>query len=94
VLVLPVADRHNDRAGEVAAELRSRGFRVRIDERTESVGRKIRDAELSKSPYMLVVGDKEIEGGTVSVRHHDEGDLGPVEVGDLATRLEAEVAAQ
>ncbi len=91
VLVLPVADRHNERASELADELRSRGFRVRTDERTESVGRKIRDAELSKAPYMLVVGDKEIESGTVSVRHHDEGDLGPLSLDDLATRLDREV---
>ncbi|HEX6585564.1 MAG TPA: threonine--tRNA ligase [Solirubrobacterales bacterium] len=90
-LVLPVADRHNERASELAGELRSRGFRVRTDERTESVGRKIRDAELSKAPYMLVVGDKEIESGTVSVRHHDEGDLGPLSLDDLATRLDREV---
>jgi threonyl-tRNA synthetase len=92
VLVLPVADRHNPRAAEVADELGSRGFRVRVDERTESVGRKIRDAELSKAPYMLVVGDKEADAGTVSVRHHDQGDLGAVSLDDLTARLEREVA--
>jgi threonyl-tRNA synthetase len=92
-LILPVADRHNPRAAEVADELRARGFRVRTDERTESVGRKIRDAELSKAPYMLVVGDKEADAGTVSVRHHDEGDLGAMSLDDLAGRLEGEVAA-
>jgi threonyl-tRNA synthetase len=91
-LVLPVADRHNPRAAEVADELRSRSFRVRTDERTESVGRKIRDAELSKAPYMLVVGDKEADAGTVSVRHHDEGDLGAMSPDDLAARLEREAA--
>ncbi len=91
VLVLPVADRHNERAASVAEGLRSRGFRVRTDERTESVGRKIRDAELAKAPYMLVVGDKEVESGAVSVRHHDEGDLGPMSIGDLAGRLEREM---
>src|ERR687897_1840503 len=92
-LVLPVADRHNPRAAEVADELRAWGFRVRTDERTESVGRKIRDAELSKAPYMLVVGDKEADAGTVSVRHHDQGDLGAVSLDDLTARLEREVAA-
>ncbi len=91
VLVLPVADRHNGRATEVAAELRSAGFRVRTDERTESVGRKIRDAELAKAPYMLVVGDKEAAASTVSVRHHDEGDLGPMPVADLVARLRSEI---
>jgi threonyl-tRNA synthetase len=92
VLILPVADRHSPRAAQVADELRSRGFRVRTDERTESVGRKIRDAELSKAPYMLVVGDKEADAATVSVRHHDEGDLGAMSLDDLAARLEREVA--
>jgi threonyl-tRNA synthetase len=91
VLCLPVADRHNDRAEEVARDLRGQGFRARVDDRTESVGRKIRDAELSKAPYMLVVGDREIESGEVSVRHHDEGDLGALSVDDLATRLNREV---
>jgi threonyl-tRNA synthetase len=91
VLVLPVADRHNDRAEEVTQELRAQGFRVRVDDRTESVGKKIRDAELAKAPYMLVVGDRETESGEVSVRHHDEGDLGALSIDDLATRLNREV---
>ena len=91
-LILPVADRHNPRPPRLPTSC-ARGFRVRTDERTESVGRKIRDAELSKAPYMLVVGDKEADAGTVSVRHHDEGDLGAMSVDDLAGRLEGEVAA-
>ena len=90
-VVLPVADRHNERAGEIARELRASGFRVRVDDRTESVGRKIRDAELSKAPYMLVVGDKEIESGSVSVRHHGDGDLGAMEVSGLTARMHGEV---
>jgi threonyl-tRNA synthetase len=89
-VVLPVADRHNERAAEVAVRLRSSGLRARIDERTESVGRKIRDAELSKAPYMLVVGDKEIESDTVSVRHHGDGDLGALGVEALIERMAAE----
>ena len=89
-VVLPVADRHNERAAEVAERLRADGLRVRVDERTESVGKKIRDAELSKAPYMLVLGDKELESGSVSVRHHGDGDLGAMSVDDLATRLRGE----
>jgi threonyl-tRNA synthetase len=89
-LVLPVADRHNERAAEVVAELRAGGFRARADERTESVGKKIRDAELSKAPYMLVVGDKEADAGTVSVRHHGDGDLGAMPLAELVSRLERE----
>ena len=88
--VLPVADRHNDAASEIAAELREAGLRVGIDERSESVGRKIRDAELAKAPYMLVVGDREQEAGVVSVRSHEGGDLGQMKPGELAARLAAE----
>src|SRR3954467_8535699 len=90
-VVLPVADRHNDRANEVAEELRVAGLRARVDDRTESVGRKIRDAELSKAPYMLVVGDKEAESETVSVRHHGDGDLGAIALDALIERMHAEV---
>jgi threonyl-tRNA synthetase len=82
--VLPVADRHNDYAREIAAELRASGFRVRVDERSESVGRKIRDAELAKLPLMIVVGDRELDGRTASVRSHERGDLGALPVGELA----------
>ncbi len=90
-LVLPVADRHNDYARELAEELGAAGLRCRVDERTESVGRKIRDAEISKAPYMLVVGDRERDARTASVRHHGVGDLGAMEVGELVERLRAEV---
>jgi threonyl-tRNA synthetase len=89
-VVLPVADRHNERATEVAERLRGDGLRVRVDDRTESVGKKIRDAELSKAPYMLVLGDKELETGAVSVRHHGDGDLGAMGLDELSARLRAE----
>jgi threonyl-tRNA synthetase len=85
--VLPVADRHTERALEIAAELREAGVRTEVDERSESVSRKIRDAELAKFPYMLVVGDRELRAGTASVRHHGEGDLGPMEVAEVARRI-------
>lgn len=74
--ILPVADRHNEYAMKVAEDLRAAGVRVEVDERTESVGRKIRDAELGRFPYMLVVGDRESEAGEVSVRSHEQGELG------------------
>ncbi|HSD24206.1 MAG TPA: threonine--tRNA ligase [Solirubrobacterales bacterium] len=89
-VVLPVADRHNERGAEIAVRLRGSGLRAGVDERTESVGRKIRDAELSKAPYMLVVGDKEISSETVSVRHHGDGDLGAITVEALIERMQAE----
>jgi threonyl-tRNA synthetase len=89
-LLLPVADRHNERADQVAAQLREAGFRPRVDDRSESVGKKIRDAELSKAPYMLVVGDKEAESGSASVRHHGDGDIGAMSLEDLVARMREE----
>jgi threonyl-tRNA synthetase len=74
--VLPIADRHADYAVGVERELRARGVRSDLDSRSESVGKKVRDAELAKVPYMLVVGDKEAEQSGVSLRRHGQGDLG------------------
>jgi threonyl-tRNA synthetase len=88
--ILPVADRHVDYARGVAAELREAGVRVAIDERSESVGKKIRDAELARNPYMLVVGDRELEAGAVAVRSHGEGELGALPVAGFADRVLAE----
>jgi threonyl-tRNA synthetase len=87
--ILPVADRHLERARDLLAELEAEGIRARIDERAESVGRKIRDAELSKVPYMLVLGDQEAEAGGASVRSHSEGDLGVLSSAQLAGRISA-----
>jgi threonyl-tRNA synthetase len=92
-IVLPVADRHNEYAGRVVQRLRDAGFRPRVDARSESVGRKIRDAELAKAPYMLVVGDREQDADAASVRHHGEGDLGAMPVAELVERLRVEVEA-
>src|SRR4051794_4447622 len=90
-IVLPVSDRHMPYAHQAAATLREAGLRVDVDERTESVGRKIRDAELRKLPYMAVVGDREAESSTVALRRHREGDLGSLSLADAAQRLVAEV---
>jgi threonyl-tRNA synthetase len=83
-VVLPVADRHVDYAAELAAQLGEAEVRCRVDARSESVGKKIHDAEVGKYPYMLVVGDREREAGTASVRSHEEGDLGQMSAGDFA----------
>jgi threonyl-tRNA synthetase len=91
-VVLPIADRHNEAAERVRAELAGAGVRVEVDERTESVARKIRDAELRKVPYMLVVGDREAESGTVAVREHRHGDTGAVAVSEFAERVVDETA--
>jgi threonyl-tRNA synthetase len=88
-LILPIADRHEDYAREVAAQLE--GLRVEVDTRTESVGKKIREGELRKAPYMLVVGDNEAEARQVSVRRHREGDLGSMTVDEFASRAREEI---
>jgi threonyl-tRNA synthetase len=87
-VVLPVADRHLDYAREVQSALA--GLRVEVDDRGESIGRKIREAELRKVPYMLVVGDREAEQRTVSLRRHREGDQGSVSLDEARERLSAE----
>jgi threonyl-tRNA synthetase len=81
--VIPVSDQFLGYAREVDAELTAAGLRVRVDERSESVGRKIRDAELEKLPLMVVVGEREQAEGTVSVRSHDRGDLGAMASGEV-----------
>lgn len=86
-IVLPVADRHVDYARELQRELTD--FRVEVDDRTESIGRKIREAELRKVPYMLVVGDREVEEKTASVRRHKEGDQGALTVDQVKEKLSA-----
>jgi threonyl-tRNA synthetase len=89
--ILPVADRHNEHAAEIGRRLAAAGLRCRVDDRSESVGRKIRDAELARAPYMLVVGDRELEQpGTVAVRHHGEGDLGTMPLDEVVARLRRE----
>jgi threonyl-tRNA synthetase len=87
--VLPISDRHIEYAGQVVQALREAGLRADVDERTESIGKKIRNAELQKVPYMLVVGDREAESGEAGVRRHREGDLGSMSVKDLVERLTA-----
>ena len=85
--VLPVADRHVEAAEAILAELGDLGVRARVDGRGESVGRKIRDAELAKVPYMLVLGALELDAGGVEVRSHADGDLGILDAAAFAARL-------
>jgi threonyl-tRNA synthetase len=88
--VLPVADRHNEYAERVEVELREAGVRVASDLRSESVGKKIRDAELGRYPYMLVVGDREQDAGAVAVRAHEDGELGAMPIAEFAERVRGE----
>jgi threonyl-tRNA synthetase len=90
--VLPIADRHNDYARETAARLREAGLRVEVDERSESIKKKIREAEVLKVPFMLVVGDQEQESGAVAVRRHREGDQGAESLDEFARRAQDEIA--
>jgi threonyl-tRNA synthetase len=90
-IVLPIADRHLQYAAAVRARLHGAGLRAEVDDRTESVGRKIRDAEMRKVPYMLVVGDREQESDQVSVRQHGRGDEGSEATAAFAERLSHEV---
>ena len=85
--LLPISDKHNEYAARVERELRAAGVRCESDIRSESVGRKIRDAELQKIPYMLIVGEKEEKAGAVAVRRHGKGDLGTLPVRDFAVRI-------
>lgn len=91
VKILPIADRHLNRALEIKKTLEQMGVRVETDDRSEKIGYKIREAQLQKIPYMLVIGDKEIEEGTVSVRHRGEGDIGSMTISALTERILEEV---
>jgi threonyl-tRNA synthetase len=81
-------------AREVAAELHEAGIRAEVDDRAEKVGKKIREGELKKIPYMLVVGDQEASERTVAVRKHREGDLGTEPLSDFAGSLSAAILAR
>jgi threonyl-tRNA synthetase len=90
-IVLPISDRHLEYAATVADRLVEAGLRAEVDSRGESIARKIRDAELRKIPYMLVVGDREQEAGEVGVREHRHGDQGSVGVEGFIERLQGQV---
>src|SRR6185312_9040295 len=90
-IVLPVSDRFNDYARAVRDELRAGGVRVELDDRNESVGRKIREAELRKLPYMLIVGEREQQDQTVSVREHRGGDTGATTLQEFTSGLRGEL---
>ncbi|HOK52908.1 MAG TPA: threonine--tRNA ligase [Armatimonadota bacterium] len=91
VVLLPIADRHQEYAYSVAEKLKSLGLRVTVDVRNEKTGYKIREAQVQKIPYMLVVGDREVEQGQVSVRARDRGDLGARPVDEFLSDLTKEL---
>jgi len=91
VAILPITDRANAFATEVAARAKAQGLRAELDQRNESLKAKIREAQLAKVPYMLVIGDREAEAGTVSVRHRHRGDLGVQPLDGFLAALATEV---
>ncbi len=90
--VVPIADRHVEYGRAVAETLKREDIRVEVDDRNERMNAKIRDAQLQKVPYMLVVGDKESESGTVNVRLRNGENLGAMSVDELLARLRQEIA--
>ncbi len=90
VRILPISEKHLEAASSLAALLRSEGFRTEIDSRDEKVGKKIREAQMDKLQYMLVIGDQEIEQGKIAVRSRKDGDLGAMPVSELIARLRQE----
>ena len=91
VELMPIADRHNEFTEKVAAELKKFGIRADIDSRSEKIGFKIREAQLQKVPYMLVIGDKEVETGNVSIRCRKRGDIGAMSVEDFCAMVKKEI---
>ena len=94
VSILPISEKYNDYARKVAAQLDAAGVRALIDDRNEKIGRKIRDNELKRVPYMVVVGEKEAADGTVAMRKQGGGEQATMSVADFAKRINDEVAAQ
>ena len=94
VKIIPIADRHLDWAGDVQAKLEAAGIRCSIDDRAEKMGKKIREATLAKTPYMLTVGDQEVENKTVSVRSRKGDNLGAMDMDALMAKLLTEIATK
>jgi threonyl-tRNA synthetase len=94
VMVLPISDKYSEYAHSVAASLRASDIRCEVDDRSEKIGRKIRDTELMKTPYMLIVGEKETAEQTVSVRKHGEGDKGALSVDGFIAEVQGIIKEQ
>jgi len=90
VAILPIADRHMEQAHVIANKFKDEKFRVHVDDRRETLGKKIRDSQMGKVPYMLILGDRDIENNTVGVRSREEGDLGPTSLEDFLVKVRQE----
>lgn len=92
VVILPISDKYNDYANEVCRQLNDSDVRATVDDRSEKIGRKIRDNEMKHIPYLLIVGENEVNEGTVSIRKQGEGDQGSMKIADFAKKINDEVA--
>jgi threonyl-tRNA synthetase len=90
IAILPISDKFMDYAESVATQLKEKGYRIKMDERAEKIGKKIRDAEMMKIPYMAVIGEKEEQNAQISVRKHGKGDIGTFSIEDFAVLLQEE----
>lgn len=93
VTLLPISDRFNEHANKVLELLRKHDIRASVDDRSEKIGKKIRDAEMMKVPYMAILGEKEIASGSISIREHGKGDIGAMNAEEFAKKIESEVSA-
>ena len=94
VRVLPISEKHHEYARKVYERLQEHDIRVELDDRNEKIGYKIREAQVQKIPYMLIVGDKEIEEGNVSLRSRKDGDLGPISLDNFIEKILKEIATK
>jgi threonyl-tRNA synthetase len=94
VVVLPISEKYDEYAKKVLNFLNNYEIRTLLDDRNEKIGKKIRDNELKRIPYLIIVGEKEVEGETVAVRKQGEGDKGTMKLKEFATFIESEVASQ
>ena len=91
VKILPITDKHAEYAKKIYDKFFALGIRAKLDDRNEKLGYKIREAQVQKVPYMLVVGDKEMEEGTVTIRHRGEGDIGSMKIDEFVAKLQKEI---
>ena len=94
MILLPITDRANAMAEKIAAQAQDLGIRAELDLRNEKVNAKIRDAQLQKIPYMVVLGDREVETGQVALRHRTQGDLGQKPLEALLAEISQEIRAR
>jgi threonyl-tRNA synthetase len=94
IIVLPISDKYNDYAQKVLNQLNNYDIRGRIDDRNEKIGKKIREAEMNRITYMLIVGEKEAENGSVSARRQGQGDIGDFSISEFANLIEEEISKE